>query len=85
MHPRIEQLLKQATENIMGVDVVNQNQFAELLIRECAYIASMQSIQKRPIHPDILWEDMSETAKMVNHTTCQTVAQAIVDAFEIKE
>lgn len=85
MHPRIEQLLKQATENIMGVDVVNQNQFAELLIRECAYVASMQSIEKRPIHPDILWEDMSETAKMVNHTTCQTVAQAIVDAFEIKE
>ena len=85
MHKRIQEIMASATEDIMGVKTVNQEKFASLLIRECAYIASMQSIEKRPIHPDILWEDMSETAKMVNHTTCQTVAQAIVDAFEIKE
>jgi hypothetical protein len=35
MNPRIQQLLKQATEDIMGVDVVNHAKFAELIINEC--------------------------------------------------
>lgn len=39
MNERIEQLLKQATEDSMGVKVVNQAKFAELLIGECAKVA----------------------------------------------
>lgn len=84
MNTRYQEILAKATEDIMGVKVVNQERFAELLVRECSYIASMCSVEKKPIHPDILWEDMSETAKMVNHTTCQTVAGEILDAFELR-
>lgn len=84
MNKRYQEILSKATEDIMGVKVVNQEQFAELLVRECAYIAASCSVEKKPIHPGILWEDMSETAKMVNHTTCQTVAGEILDAFEFR-
>lgn len=39
MNERIEQILKQATEDIMGVNVVNQHKFAELIIRESARVS----------------------------------------------
>lgn len=39
MNERIQELAKQATENILGVDILNQQKFAELIIQECAEIA----------------------------------------------
>ena len=34
----IQELLKQATDNILGVPVVDQKKFAELIVRECLNI-----------------------------------------------
>jgi hypothetical protein len=39
MNDKIEQLKQQATEDILGVPVLNHRQFAELIIRECIDIA----------------------------------------------
>ncbi len=36
MDDRIEQLREQATEDIMGVPVLDHRQFAELIVLECA-------------------------------------------------
>jgi hypothetical protein len=38
MNPQIQKILTKATEDIMGVPVVNQQLFARLLIEECATI-----------------------------------------------
>ena len=35
MNQRTQELLKQATDNILGVPVVNHKKFAELIVREC--------------------------------------------------
>ena len=35
MNERINELLKTATDNILGVPVVNQKKFAELIVKEC--------------------------------------------------
>jgi hypothetical protein len=82
MNSTLQKYLDQCTEEIMGIKTVNHQRFADLIVQECAHVARMCSVQKKPIHPDILWEDMSETAKMVNHTTCQTVAEEITAAFD---
>ena len=36
MNQRTQELLKQATEDILGVPVVNHKKFAELIVKECA-------------------------------------------------
>lgn len=61
-----------------------KEKFAELIIRECALKAAMFSINKNDIHPDIKWDDMSDSAKIVNHTTCQMVAIEIKEHFGIE-
>ena len=38
MNPQIQKILTKATEDIMGVPVVNQELFARLLVEECATI-----------------------------------------------
>ena len=38
MNPQIQEILVKATEDILGVPVVNQELFARLLIEECAKI-----------------------------------------------
>jgi hypothetical protein len=38
MNPQIQEILIKATEDIMGVPVVNQELFARLLVEECATI-----------------------------------------------
>lgn len=35
MNTIIEQLAQDATEDILGVKILNRNKFAELIIREC--------------------------------------------------
>jgi hypothetical protein len=39
MNNKIEELLKESTHDIMGVKQVDQKQFAELIIKECASVA----------------------------------------------
>jgi hypothetical protein len=39
----IQELLQQATDNILGVPVVDQKKFAELIVRECAELASEET------------------------------------------
>ena len=36
MIQRIQELLQEATDNILGVSVVDQEKFAQLIVRECA-------------------------------------------------
>ena len=38
MNPQIQEILNKATDDIMGVAVVDQERFARLLIEECATI-----------------------------------------------
>jgi len=45
MNSRLQQLADQATEDILGVPVLNQKQFAELIVRECAEVANINSHQ----------------------------------------
>ena len=48
-------------------------------IKHCAQIASEFTMgPDRSIHPDIPWDEMSEAAKLVAHTTAQQIAQAIL-------
>jgi hypothetical protein len=42
-----------------------------------AKTSALYCINKNAIHPDIPYDSMNETAKMVAHTTCQHVAEAI--------
>jgi hypothetical protein len=35
MNKQIQELLQQSTDNVLGVPVVNQKKFAELIVREC--------------------------------------------------
>ena len=39
MNIQIQKLLDQATYNVLGVKQIDQKQFAELLVKECASIA----------------------------------------------
>lgn len=39
MNERIKELLSKSTYEVMGVKQVDQKQFAELIVRECAKIA----------------------------------------------
>lgn len=38
MNPQIQEILNKATDEVLGVNVVNQEKFARLLIEECAKI-----------------------------------------------
>ena len=96
MNKHIQELVEQATirgeEYLPGDDghptpteYFDKEKFALLLIQKCSLIASMFSINKNDIHPDIKWVNMTESAKMVNHTTCQQVAEKIRENFGVEE
>jgi hypothetical protein len=42
MNKLIQELLQQSTDNVLGVPVVNQKKFAELIVAECAAIADTE-------------------------------------------
>ena len=95
MNEQIQQLAKQAGISILYeydqlfrpaavANLAGIEKFAELIVRECALTAAMFSINKNDIHPDIKWVDMTESAKLVNHTTCQQVAEKIKKHFGVK-
>jgi hypothetical protein len=39
MNQRIQELIDQATDDILGVKVLDKRMFAELIVKECAQIA----------------------------------------------
>ena len=41
---RLEELKKQATEDILGVKILNADIFAELLVKECAVVCTKESM-----------------------------------------
>jgi hypothetical protein len=44
----------------------------------CARIASEFTLRSdRRIHPDVSWDDMSEDARYIAHTTAQQIAERI--------
>lgn len=55
----------------------NREKFAELIVQECARVASRFSIDNKRIHPDIDPRNMPEANRMVYHATCQSVAEEI--------
>lgn len=58
----------------------------EIAIREAARIASHFSLKPdRSIHPDITWDQMSEQAKLITHTTAQQIAGEILELLEKEE
>lgn len=90
MNDKINKLIEQCTvqnfsDCVSGYETFDKEKFARLLILECSLIASMFSINKNDIHPDIKWVNMTESAKMVNHTTCQQVAEKIRENFGVEE
>lgn len=53
-----------------------------IALEAAAHCAEMFSMNKIDIHPDVKLDDMSESAKTVNHTTCQQVALEIRKLME---
>lgn len=53
MNERIKELLDQSTEDIMGVPVVNQEKFAELIVEDCLFKIRVEAAQY--LSPD--WRD----------------------------
>lgn len=65
---------------LLGGIVVGWRKGKTLERNRCAAIASMFTMKSdRSIHPDIPWEEMSETAKRVAHTTAQQIAAKIME------
>jgi hypothetical protein len=57
--------------------------FAQLVAEECAKVASMFSIDKHRIHPDVEFDEMTDVVQGVCHSTCQCVAQEIRAKFPL--
>jgi hypothetical protein len=45
---KIELLKAAATDNVLGMDILNANRFAELIIQECAVVADRAVEYGRP-------------------------------------
>jgi hypothetical protein len=59
--------------------------FAELIIKECASVSSMFSIENKSIHPDIDPKAMPMANRVVYHSTCQCVAKEIKEHFGVDQ
>ena len=53
MNERIKELLDQSTDNILGVPVVNQEKFAELIVEDCLFKVRVEAAEY--LSPD--WRD----------------------------
>jgi len=62
MNNKIKELLVEATENIMGVPIVNQEKFADLVIRETVWkVYNHQTLYHQPDYKfDRLVKDIME-------------------------
>ncbi len=75
------QMFKEIEKEIQlyGIDKWKQG------MSDAAEVASLFSIQKKPIHPDISFDELNESAKMIYHTTCQHVSEEILTARDNKK
>lgn len=53
MNDQIQELADHATEDIMGVKILNKKKFAELIVRECARIANEKEEGFPQYEPDM--------------------------------
>ena len=54
MNARLQQLADQATEDILGMPILNQERFAQLIVRECLKIVNRKEYSYHEADP--LWE-----------------------------
>lgn len=45
MNQQTQELLKQATDDIMGMPIVDHKKFAELIVRECCKVLQTESVR----------------------------------------
>jgi hypothetical protein len=88
MNERIKELIWETDEwlesNAQSDRWEREIKFAELIVRECATISAMFSINKNSIHPDIEWDEMTESVKIASHSTCQQVSRTIKQHFGVE-
>jgi len=65
MNERIKELAEQATEDILGVKILNQKKFAELIVRECCDICNKIYFDRYPDAED--WERSEEGDAIKKH------------------
>lgn len=58
MNERVQDILKQATDDILGVKVVDQKKFAELIVRECGKVVYnyTNKTETHVLYNEIGWE-----------------------------
>jgi hypothetical protein len=85
MNERIQHLANQCfVIDTQGKIYANEhmiNKFAQLIVRECVQTAAMFSIENKPFHPDVEPKSMSDSNRIVYHSTCQSVALEIMQHF----
>ena len=63
---------------------LNVEKFAELIVRECARQAAFFAIKKNQIHPDITYDQMSDSAQTVCHMTSHLISENIREHFGVE-
>ena len=53
MNQQIQEILKQSTEDILGVPIVNQKKFAKLIVQECDRLNQEQSYELAGVVTDV--------------------------------
>lgn len=81
MNNRIKDLAMEISPDMVYNNSYCMEEFAKLIIRECAHTAAMFSIENKRIHPDFDPRDMPSASQTVYHATCQSVAYAIKEHF----
>jgi hypothetical protein len=88
MNERIRELAKQANlklDDLPDEVFIPLEEFAELIVRECAGIAGTFSVDHKRIHPDLVPFFMPQSNQVVYHSTCQAVAFEIKEHFGVEE
>jgi hypothetical protein len=58
---RIDELITQATDDILGVKVLDKRMFAELIVRECMSVADL------PKNPSGQWDHLESSEVIAKH------------------
>jgi hypothetical protein len=58
---RIDELITQTTDDILGVKVLDKRMFAELIVRECMSVADL------PKNPSGQWDHLESSEVIAKH------------------
>jgi hypothetical protein len=58
---RIDELITQATDDILGVKVLDKRMFAQLIVRECMSVADL------PKNPSGQWDHLESSEVIAKH------------------